>query len=195
MKNNETKTPENKNAIAITRKATSYVNKYNQAMQGIEKSAWNLCKVVYDTVNAPDFKEVFGTMTEYSKALNVSKSSLSKYYKAYERRTLLLENNPDNNAYSVTQIAEMGAIEIEETMAFVEVEKVTTEDTAIEIREKAKHYLNKDTETEEETTEEETTEETTEEETEEVIYMAYKGKQYTITNPDYIATIKELLEM
>ena len=188
---NENKTPENKNAVAITRKATSYVNKYNQAMQGIEKSAWNLCKVVFETVNAPDFKEVFGTMTEYSKALNVSKSSLSKYYKAYERRTLLLENNPDNNAYSVTQIAEMGAIEIEETMAFVEVEKVTTEDTAIEIREKAKHYLTKETEATDNT---ETEEETTEEETE-VIYMVYKGKQYTITNPDYITTIKELLEM
>ena len=183
----------NKNEVALQRKQKTYVNKYNNAMRGCENSAWNLCKVVYETVNTPDFAEVFGTMTEYSKALGVSKSSLTKYYKAYERRQLLIEQNEENANFSVTQIAEFSGVAMEDTKDFVEVENVTTNDTAQAIREKAKHYTNP--ETEETEGEGESTEETTETIDCDCMVVTYNGEEIQVMNADTIKAIKELLEI
>ena len=183
----------NKNAVALQRKQNTYVNKYNNAMSGCEKSAWNLCKVVYETVKAEDFAEVFGTMTEYSKALGVSKSSLTKYYKAYERRQLLIEQNEENAKFSVTQIAEFSGVSMEDTKDFVEVENVTTNDTAQAIREKAKHYTKP--ETEETEGEGESTEETTETIDCDYMVVTYNGEEIQVMNADTIKAIKELLEI
>lgn len=190
--NKETK----KNEVALQRKANTYINKYNNAMSGCEKSAWNLCKVVFETVNAPDFADVFGTMSNYAKALDVSKASLSKYYKAYERRKLLIEQNEENTNFSVTQVAEFSPISMSETKDFVTFEEVTTEDTALEIREKAKHYISHFYPP----VYEETTEETDTEETEETIdcdcmVVIYNGEEIQVLNEDKIKAIKELLEI
>lgn len=184
----------NKNEVVLQRKANTYINKYNNAMSGCEKSAWNLCKVVFETVNAEDFANVFGTMTNYAKALNVSKGSLSKYYKAYQRRQILIEQNEENASYSVSQIAEFSSIAVDDTIDFVEVEEVTIEDTTADIREKAKHYLNKDAE---ETTEETDAEETTEENTIDCDCMVviYNGVEIQVMSEDKIKAIKELLEI
>lgn len=191
MENKETK----RNEVALQRKASTYVNKYNNAMQGCEKSAWKLCQVVYETVNAPDFGEVFGTMTNYAKALDVSKASLSKYYKAYQRRQILLEQNEENVNFSVTQIAEFSAVEVDNTLEFVEVEEVTTEDTAQTIREKAKHYLGKDTEETETDGEDESTEETENAIDCNFMVVIYNGEEFQVMSEDKINVIKELLEI
>lgn len=184
----------NKNEVALQRRQDTYVKKYNNAMSGCEKSAWNLCKVVFETVNAEDFADVFGTMSNYAKVLNVSKGSLSKYYKAYQRRQLLIEQNENNVNYSVSQITEFSAIAVDDTIDFVEVEEVTTADTTADIREKAKHYLNKDAE---ETDGEETTEETDAEETIdcECMVVIYNGEEIQVLGEDKIKAIKELLEI
>ena len=181
----------NKNEIALQRKANNYVNKYNNAMSGCEKSAWNLCKVVFETVNAPDFTEVFGTMTEYSKALNVSKSSLTKYYKAYERRQILIEQNENNANFSVTQIAEFSGVSMEDTKDFVEVENVTTNDTAQTIREKAKHYTTPESNAEE--TEGESTEESDNTLDCDCMVVVYNGEEIQVLNEETKNKIKELL--
>lgn len=185
----------NKNEVALQRKQDGYIKKYNNALSGCEKSAWNLCKVVFETVNAEDFADVFGTMSNYAKVLNVSKGSLSKYYKAYQRRQLLIETDENNANYSVSQIAEFSAVDVEDTIDFVEVEEVTTADTTADIREKAKHYLNKDAE---ETTEETDGEETAEEENTidcECMVVIYNGEEIQVLGEDKIKAIKELLEI
>lgn len=183
----------NKNEVALQRKATNYVNKYNNAMQGCEKSAWKLCQVVYETVNSPDFGEVFGTMSNYAKALDVSKASLSKYYKAYERRQLLIEQNEENANFSVTQIAEFSGVSMEDTKDFVEVENVTTNDTAHDIREKAKHYTTPESNTEETEGESESTEETTETIDCDCMVVVYNGEEIQVLNEETKNKIKELL--
>lgn len=186
----------NKNEVALQRKQDGYIKKYNNALSGCEKSAWNLCKVVFETVNAEDFADVFGTMSNYAKALNVSKGSLSKYYKAYQRRQLLIEQNEENATYSISQITEFSSVEMEDTLDFVEVEEVTTADTTADIREKVKHYLNKDAE---ETDGEETDgEETAEEENAidcDCMVVIYNGEEIQVLGEDKIKAIKELLEI
>lgn len=184
----------NKNEVALQRKQDGYIKKYNNALSGCEKSAWNLCKVIFETVNAEDFADVFGTMSNYAKALNVSKGSLSKYYKAYQRRMLLIEQNEENASYSVSQITEFSAVAIESTINFVEEEEVTPSDTTAEIRKKVKHYFDI---YEEETTEETDGEETNTEETIdcECMVVTYNGEEIQVLNVETINKIKELLEI
>lgn len=183
-----------KNEIALQRKATNYVSKYNNAMKGCEKSAWKICQVVYETVNSTDFEEVFGTMNNYAKELNVSKSSLSKYYKAYERRQLLIEQNEENANFSVTQIAEFSGVSMEDTKDFVDVENVTTNDTSHDIREKAKHYTTPESDAEE-------TEETDGEGENDntldcdCMVVLYNGEEIQVVNEETKNKIKELLEI
>lgn len=61
------------NELQITKKQENYINKYHKAVARCEKSMWGLAKVVYDTVNNEDFKEVFGNYENYAKAVGVSK--------------------------------------------------------------------------------------------------------------------------
>lgn len=46
----------NKNEVALQRKQDTYVKKYNNAMSGCEKSAWNLCKVVFENSKCGRFR-------------------------------------------------------------------------------------------------------------------------------------------
>jgi len=193
---------ENKNEMTtsniktIEKKQNSYINKYNKVIEKCNKSAWELAKVVYETVNADDFAEVFGTMTEYAKALNVSKSGLSKMARAYERKLALLENNEEFEKYQISHVEELAVLEVEEISNFVKFEDLHPTDTVKTIREKVKHYTKEFAKDVEET--EETTEETTEEETDEnynCMILKYKGTEYQITTDDMIDKIKNLLEI
>ena len=189
---------ENKNGLtsdikAIEKKQNSYINRYNKVIEKCNKSAWELAKVVYETVNADDFSEVFGTMTEYAKALNVSKSGLSKMARAYERKVALLETNEDFESYQLSHVEELAVIEVELISDFVEVEVLLPTDTVKTIREKVKHYTKEDVE--------EVTEEATEEVAEETddnydcMILTYKGTEYQIVTDDMINQIKELLQI
>lgn len=180
---------------AIEKKQNSYISKYNKVIEKCNKTAWELAKVVYDTVNANDFEEVFGTMTEYSKALNVSKSSLSKMVKAYERRIDLLEINENYALFTRTHIEEMSPINEEDVEEFLEVERVTVDDSAKDIREKAIHFVNSKKEPDETDVVEDTEESEEVDENYNCMLLTYKGTEYQITSEEMIAKIKELLEI
>lgn len=165
------------------------VKKYNTALSKCEKATWDVAKVIYETVNHPEFKKLFGTKKEYAKEIGLSQATVSKMESAYGRKLLLADD------YSATQIAEMGKIEDDCLTDFVEVENVSVEDTCKEIREKANDYIKKLSPDEvEEVTEEEATEE---EETEEISFSfkAYIDSDLEITNGDYIIDKKTFNEI
>lgn len=180
---------------AIEKKQNSYISKYNKVIEKCNKNAWELAKVVYDTVNANDFEEVFGTMTEYAKALNVSKSSLSKMAKAYERRIELLEINENYALLTRTHVEEMSPVNDEDTEEFLEVERVTVEDSAKDIREKAIHFVNSKKEPDETNVVEETDVIEEVDENFNCMLLTYKGTEYQITSDEMIEKIKALLEI
>ena len=191
---------ENKNELttsnikAIEKKQNSYINKYNKVIEKCNKSAWELAKVVYETVNADDFEEVFGSMTEYAKALNVSKSGLSKMARAYERKIALLETNADFENYQLSHVEELAVIDVEAISDFVEVEVLLPTDTVKTIREKVKHYTKEETEA----TEEAEAEEAESEEADanyNLMILTYKGTEYQIITEEMINKIKELLQI
>lgn len=183
-----------KEEIAINKKVTSYVTKFNKAFESCEKSAWKLAQVVYETVKSEDFKDVFGTITNYSKALNYSKSSISKMVYAYERRLLLIEDSEDNAKFQRSQIEEMATIPMTETITFIEEEEVTTEDTVKEVREKVSHYMNKLNGVEESVESEESEESEEVEETEnDIMIIKYMGEEYQIVSEELLNKILDLL--
>lgn len=191
---NTTVTTMTKEEIAISKKATSYVNKFTKAFESCEKSAWKLAQVVYETVKSEDFKEVFGTITNYANALNYSKSSISKMVYAYERRLILIEQSEDNAKYQRSQIEEMAIIPMSDTLNFIEEEEVTTEDTVKEVREKVSHYMDKLNGVEENADSEETGEtEETEETENDMMIVTYRGDEYQIITEELKTKILELL--
>lgn len=96
-----------------------------KAVANCEKSMWGLAKVVYETVNNEDFKEVFGNYENYAKAVGVSKGSITKLAKAYNRK-LLLEQAEKPSEYTTSQLEEFSTIDMKETVVFVEevIEKI-----------------------------------------------------------------------
>lgn len=188
---NTTVTTLTKKEIAINKKVASYVNKFTKAFESCEKSAWKLAQVVYETVKSEDFKEVFGTITNYAKALNYSKASISKMVYAYERRLLLIEDSEDNAKYQRSQIEEMATIPMNETLTFIEEEEVTTEDTVKEVREKVAHYMDKLNGVEESVESEETEE--VEETDNDIMIIKYMGEEYQIVSEELLNKILDLL--
>lgn len=176
----------------IVVRQNKHIENYNKAVASCNKSAWGLAKVVYETVKSEDFAEVFGTIGEYAKALNVSKGSVSKLAKAYERKLLL--DNAENleSDYTVSQIQEFSTVDMEETEKFVDAMNVTPSDTCVVIREKVKLWT---ADTEETETDAEKTETDAEEtETDESFIVMYKGVEYQITNEDIKKQILAILE-
>lgn len=189
---NTTVTTLTKEEIAINKKVASYVTKFNKAFESCEKSAWKLAQVVYETVKSEDFKEVFGTITNYAKTLNYSKASISKMVYAYERRLLLIEDSEDNAKYQRSQIEEMATIPMSDTLAFIEEEEVTTEDTVKEVREKVSHYMDKLNGVEESVESEKSVEETEETEND-IMIIKYMGEEYQIVSEELLNKILDLL--
>lgn len=153
-----------------TAKAEKYITKYNNVLVRCNRTAWELAKVVYDTVKAKDFEQAFGTMAEYAKALGVDKSGVTKMVKAYERKLYITDLNARNekqaidSEFSLGQIEEFVRVPEEETADFLNAYKITSETKTKVIRECANAYLAKDEETTEESTADESTEESTDDE-------------------------------
>lgn len=55
---------------------TKAVKLFDKAMEKVEGSAWELCEVVYKTLNADNFKELFGKKETYAKAIGQSPSTI-----------------------------------------------------------------------------------------------------------------------
>lgn len=146
----------------IAKAQAKAIDRFAKASAKAEKAGWELAKVVYETVNADNFKEVFGNLGNYSKALNFSKASLSKMNKAYERKLYMIGQDIETENYTLTQIEEITAVSEDDTLDFIEIKEVSDEDTCREIRDKAKAYNNPVTEEAEDTEDTEDTDESTE---------------------------------
>lgn len=191
MKKNEVTTTTNN---AIEKKQNVYINRYNKVVEKCNRTAWELAKVVYETVNSEDFKDVFGTQTEYAKKLGVSNSALSKFVDAYERKLILLENNPEFEKMNRSNVEEMTTIETEDMHNFITWEDVQPTDSVKVIREKVKHFKNGELEETKETEETEETEDCEESEND-LMILTYKGIEYQIITEEMIEKIKTLLEI
>lgn len=185
------------NELQINKKRDSYVAKYEKAVNGCVKSAWTLAEIVYNTVNACDFKDVFGTIDGYAKTLNVSKSSISKLVKAYERKLFIEMNMTDAPALSLGQIEEFGKIDINESVDFIETKSVSSDDTTKVIREKARMFLNGDYSEEQQEQEQEHEQEQEQEQVfeqlDEIMTISYNGEIYNIIDEDTINRIMEII--
>ena len=150
-----------------TTKAEKYIAKYQNVLTRCNKTAWELAKVVHDTVKAKDFVQAFGTMTEYAKALGVDKSSVTKMLKAYERKLYITDTNDCAGSevipsdFSLGQIEEMASVDADLTEDFVKAYKINSATPTKTIRECAKAFLKtgEDVEAEAEEVEEMTVEE------------------------------------
>lgn len=184
------------------------VRSYYNALDKCEKATWKVAEVIYTTVNRPDFEKLFGNRTNYAKEIGLSKATLSKMEKAFERKTLLqnayvatLEDTTNVKEYSATQISEMNSIENDSLVTFAEEMDVTPEDTCKEIRTKVNNWKNPSfvDETKEGTEEatEEATEEVTEEATEEITISirAFMDTDFEIFSTDTCITKSQLEEI
>ena len=182
-------------------KAEKYIAKYNNVLVRCNRTAWELAKVVYDTVKAKDFEQAFGTMSEYAKALGVDKSSITKMVKAYDRKlyiTCLNDCNDEeviSNDFSLGQIEEFVRVPEEETADFVNAYKITSATKTKVIRECVNAYLSPEIKADE-TTEESTDDEMTVDEINESVNLTIEtsdGFHFETQNKEVIESIKAFI--
>lgn len=200
MKKEESK---NLPVVINTAKAEKYLAKYRTALTRSVKSAWELAKVVHDTVKAKDFEQAFGSLTEYSKALEVDKSRITRMVKAYERKLYITDINDCaekeivSSEFSLGQIEEFVKVPEEKTEEFITAYKIDSKTPTKTIRECANAYINADKKKDdgvEDVTEE--VEEMTVEEinaTIELNISCSDGFEFTTNNAEVIKTIKDFI--
>lgn len=116
------------------------VNQYNNAVTKCEKSAWDLCELVYKTVNRKDFNKAFKNDAEYAKAIGKSKAYISGMKKAYEKRAELLEKGID---LPLGNVLELVRADSEKVNTLIDKGVITNDSTAKEIREAVKNGAEK----------------------------------------------------
>ena len=182
----------------MNKKAEGAVTRYNKALASAQKSAWNVAKVVYETVNSKDFNEMFGSLTEYSKEIGCCKAAVSNMVNAYTSY-LALPSKEDKPALGLaySQIVEMRKLNDDEKIECVELYEIDEKTTTKDVREFANDYLNakKAVEDNEEVADGETDIEEIEEENDNVDIMniTYKGTEYHITDTVTINNVLSLL--
>lgn len=181
----------------MNKKAEGAVMKYNKALASAQKSAWNVAKVVYETVNSNDFKDMFGSLAEYSKEIGCCKATVSNMVNAYASY-LALPSKEDKPALGLaySQIVEMRKLEDAEKIECVELYEIDEKTTTKEVREFANDYLNskKVVETGEEADGETDIEETEEEnDNVDIMNITYKETEYIITDTMIINNVLSLL--
>ena len=181
----------------MNKKAEGAVNRYNKALASAQKSAWNVAKVVYETVNSKDFNEMFGSLSEYSKEIGCCKATVSNMVNAYTSY-LALPSKEDKHALGLaySQIVEMRKLNDDEKIECVELYEIDEKTTTKEVREFANDYLNskKVVEDSAETDEEsDSEEENTEPDDTNVMTIVYKGTEYNITDTVTINNVLSLL--
>lgn len=116
------------------------VRQYNTAVEKCEKSAWDLCELVYKTVNRKDFNKAFKNDAEYAKAIGKSKAYVSGMKKAYEKRSELLEKGID---LPLGNVLELVRADSEKVNVLIDKGVITNDSTAKEIREAVKNGAEK----------------------------------------------------
>ena len=180
----------------MNKKAEGAVNRYNKALASAQKSAWNVAKIVYETVNSKDFKDMFGSLAEYSKEIGCCKATVSNMVNAYASY-LVLPNKKEIPALglSYSQIVEMRKLNDDEKIECAELYEIDEKTTTKEVREFANDYLNskKVVEDSAEADGEADIEETEEEnDNVDIMNITYKGNEYHITD---VVTINNILSL
>lgn len=178
---------------AMNKKAEGAVNRYNKALASAQKSAWNVAKVVYETVNSKDFNEMFGSLSEYSKEIGCCKATVSNMVNAYTSY-LVLPNKNDIPALglSYSQIVEMRKLDDDEKIECVELYEIDEKTTTKEVREFANDYLNTKKVVEEDSAEADEEADKAETDETDVMTIMYKGTEYHITD---VVTINNVLSL
>ena len=182
----------------MNKKAESAVNRYNKALASTQKSAWNVAKVVYETVNSKEFEDMFGSLSEYSKEIGSCKATVSNMVNAYASY-IALPNKNDIPALglSYSQIVEMRKLNDDEKVECVELYEIDEKTTTKEVREFANDYLNakKVVEESEETDGEveDSEEENADPDDTNVMTIVYKGTEYHITDTVTVNNVLALL--
>lgn len=213
-------TPEPETALTMSEETklslqTQYVNEFNLAYGKMNASAWDVAKVAFDTVNASDFKEVFGKQKTYAEKLNFSNSGLTNMIKSYTAREYVRTKGKLCKSFDVENIdkmtigqwQEISAIETDELIPFLENEQIKSSDSVRTIRECVKAWKETDdTKDEPEVVGETEINEVSENEPEEkendkdIMTIVYNGCTWKITDAEYeyiaqILSICDLVEM
>ena len=185
----------------MNKKAENAVTRYNKALSSAQKSAWNVAKVVYETVNSKDFNEMFGSLSEYSKEIGCCKATVSNMVNAYSSY-LVLPNKNENPALglSYSQIVEMRKLNDDEKIECVELYEIDEKTTTKEVREFANDYLNtkkvaeesEEADDEADDEAEDSEEENTVKDDTDIMTIVYKGMEYNITD---VAMINDVLSL
>ena len=180
----------------MNKKAEGAINRYNKALASAQKSAWNIAKVVYETVNSKDFNEMFGSLAEYSKEIGCCKATVSNMVNAYASYLALpSKNDIPALGLAYSQIVEMRKLNDDEKVECVELYEIDEKTTTKEVREFTNDYLNAkkavedSAEAGEESDSESDKAETYDTDT---MTIMYKGTEYNITD---IVTINNVLAL
>ena len=181
----------------MNKKAEGAVNRYNKALASAQKSAWNVAKVVYETVNNKEFDDMFGSLTEYAKEIGCCKATVSNMVNAYASYLALpSKNDIPALGLAYSQIVEMRKLDDAEKVECIELYEIDEKTTTKEVREFVIDYLNSkkvvedSAETDEEAGSEADKEVTIDSDT---MIIMYKGTEYHITNTVTINNVLSLL--
>ena len=187
-------------ATVITDKGLRFVEKFNKVKTKIDNNLWELAKVASETVNAKDFLDMFGTQQVYADAIGMSRPNLNKLVNAYERKTYLEESGVTDN-FKVSQVEEMLPINKTELVEFINEHEITADTAIRNIRSCVKAYQSsllevedeQDTEVEDEQ-DTEVDSETSDVKFDEPLFVSFKGRQWTIVEPNNITQLIALLD-
>ena len=211
-------TPEPETALTMSEETklslqTQYVNEFNLAYGKMNASAWDVAKVAFDTVNASDFKEVFGKQKTYAEKLNFSNSGLTNMIKSYTAREYVRTKGKLCKSFDVENIdkmtigqwQEISAIETDELIPFLENEQIKSTASVRTIRDCVKAWKESDDTKDEpevvaETEVNEVSENEPETEDKDVMTISYNGRVVKITDAEYefiaqILSICDAVEM
>lgn len=185
----------------LNKEATNAVVKYNKALEGAKKSAWSVAKVVYETVRSNKFEEMFGSISNYAKAIGSCKATVSNRVNAYESYKNLPVDGDNRPALglSYSQIVEMRKLDDNEKLDCIEFYDIDDKTTTKDVREFVKDYIELKAYDVEASEAKQETEAETEAERETsagtgVMKIEYNGTEYTVTNTEVISDILNILK-
>lgn len=188
--------------VLNTEKAEKLVTKFLNAVNKVNASAWGVAKIAYDTVNAKDFKETFGTIENYANSVGYSKANISKLVKAYASKIYLTDATGGQICdFTTSQMMEMNPVDDVDKIEFIDAYNITENATVKEIRENVKAWkevenaIDVDAKEVEETAEEtaNATTDATEENMNDIMHITYKGDIWQIFDYDDIKKIIEII--
>ena len=120
-------------ATEITAQGKKQVEKYFKAIEGAKKSAWNVAKVVSETVSGEKFDDNFGSLGNYATAIKMSKASVSLMNRAYK----LYDGNEDLTGFTYSAVSVLLALPAEiEVSDFLDRYDIDAETPVSEIKKK-----------------------------------------------------------